>query len=32
MKWGFNQFENIPPLNKGTEVISEQKISLINLS
>ena len=28
----FNQFENIPPQNKGTEVVSVQKTCLINLS
>ena len=28
----FNQFENIPPQNKDTEVVSVQKMCLINLS
>ena len=27
----FNQFENIPPQNKDTEVVSIQKICLIKL-
>ena len=28
----FNKFENIPPQNKDTEVVSVQKMCLINLS
>ena len=28
----FNQFDNIPPQNKDTEVVSVRKMSLINLS
>ena len=28
----FNQFDNIPPQNEGTEKVSVRKMSLINLS
>ena len=31
IKWVFNQFENIQPQNKDTEVVSVRKMCLINL-